>query len=112
MCGEGHSGSATQRPGRTSYIGLGGTESCIQTRSIGSSMTPFSAPLSQWSNQRTASCRKPMLGPGSASSGNACAQGPISPLRGTDRPSRSRGTAFVYPSTNPPTAYTGHSMAE
>ena len=66
MRDDGHSSSATQRPGRTSYIGRGSTESCIQTRSIGSSMTPVSMPLSQWSNQRTHSWRKPMLGPGSA----------------------------------------------
>ena len=70
MRGDGHSSSAIQRPGRTSYIGRGSTESCIHTRSIGSSMTPFSAPFSQWSNQRTVSWRKPIDGPGSASSGN------------------------------------------
>ena len=73
----------------------GAAESCIQARSIGSSMIPVSMPLSQWSHQRTHSWRKPMLGPGSASSGNACAHGPMRPLRGTESPSSSRGTAFV-----------------
>ena len=62
--GDGHASSATQRPGISSIHGTGGVASCIQTRSIGSSITPVSMPLSQKSHQRSASCRKPMAGPG------------------------------------------------
>ncbi len=74
-------------------------------------MIPVSRPLSQWSHQRTHSCSQPMLGPGAASSGKACAHGPISPLRGPESPASSRMTAFVYPSAQPPTAYTGTAIA-
>jgi hypothetical protein len=47
MFGEGQAGSATQRPGRRVYVALGGTLSCIHTRSIGSSIMPVSTPFSQ-----------------------------------------------------------------
>ncbi|CAM5541441.1 hypothetical protein SVIOM74S_01682 [Streptomyces violarus] len=57
MCGEGQSGSPTQRPGRSSYAVEGGTLSCIHACSMGPSMTPLSTPLSQWSHHRTSSWR-------------------------------------------------------
>ena len=95
--GGGHAGSATHRPGRVAWWPAGGTQSCIQASSFGSSITPFSRPLSQWSNQRTHSCRKPITGPGSPSCGNACDHGPISPRHGPGRPSTSRGTALRVP---------------
>ena len=66
-------------------------------------MTPVSIPFSQWSNQRRHSCRKPIVGPGSASCGNACAHGPISPLRGAgetvDQP-RDRVAVAVRPAAD------------
>ena len=43
--------------------------SWIHARSIGSSMMPVSMPLSQWSNQRTNSCRNPIVGPGAPPAG-------------------------------------------
>ena len=50
------------RPGHVDERGA--VCSCIHTRSFGTSSTPRSRPFSQWSHQRTASCRKPIAGPG------------------------------------------------
>ena len=54
--------------------------------SSGSSAMPVSSPFSHWSHQRRHSWRKPIAGPGSTSSGNACDHGPISPFDGAPRP--------------------------
>ena len=51
---------------------------------------PRSLPFSQWSHQRSASCRKPTAGAGIASCGYRCAQGPTVTLCGTRRCSASR----------------------
>ena len=69
MAALGQAGSATQRPARSSRWAAGGALSCIQTRSLGSSMIPLSRPFSQWSHQRSASSRKPIRGPGWAKCG-------------------------------------------
>ena len=93
--GDGHTSSATQRPGTSSIQGAGGTDSCIHTRSIGSSAMPVSTSFSQWSHQRSASWRKPIAGPGVTMCGNECGHGPMSPLRGPDSPSSRRSTLLV-----------------
>ena len=82
ISGDGQVSSPTHRPGRSAWWPAGATGSCIHARSIGSSMTPVAASLSQWSHQRRHSWRKPIAGPGSPSCGNACDHGPIRPLRG------------------------------
>ena len=82
-CGDGQLASPTHRPGRSSYAVDGGTLSCIQIRSMGSSMTPLSAPHSQRSHQRTSSWRNPTAGPGWPRWGYLCDHGPTRPLRGT-----------------------------
>ena len=84
-------GQTARRPsGRAAprRYGCGSTLSCIQTRSSGSSMMPVSMPFSQWSHQRTASCRKPIAGPGTPLCGKPCAHGPISPFFGHGRPAQ------------------------
>ena len=95
MRGDGQLSSPIQRPGRSSYDALGGRLSCIQARTIGSSMMPVSLPFSQWSHQRTTSCRKPIAGPGTPMCGYLCPHGPISALRGTSRCSMRREVALV-----------------
>src|SRR4029077_11019509 len=59
VCG-GHEGSAIQRPGNVSWWLAGFTLSVIQARSIGSSITPVSTPLSQQSHQPKISWRNPI----------------------------------------------------
>src|SRR5690625_4054665 len=87
----GQLGSPTQRPGRFSYAVDGGTVSCIQMLSPGSSVAPLSvSSLSQWSHQATTSCRKPMAGPGWPRCGYLWLHGPISPLVGTSSSLSSR----------------------
>ncbi len=110
---DGQDFSPTQRPGSSSYTVAGGCESLIQVRSSGSSITPLSAPFSQWSHQRRVSCRKPMAGPGgSPRSGYWCDQGPIRPrTRAGGRCSTSRSTVSRYGSCQPPTASTAAPMA-
>ena len=95
MWGEGQLSSATQRPGRSAYSGFGGTPSCIHTRYMGSSAMPVSMPLRYWSHQRSASCSKPMQGPGMQALGHAWGQGPTRPRRGQDSPSSRRGIALL-----------------
>jgi hypothetical protein len=74
---------------------------------------PVLAPLIR--RELAAVFRGPQGHQASASSPVVCRkripQGPMRPLRGHESPSRSRRTAFVYPSAQPPTAKTGHSMA-
>ncbi len=65
-------------------------------------MIPFSAPLSQWSHQRTASARHSMAGPGTALCGQVWFQGPISTLTGAGTCASIRGTESRYPSYQPP----------
>ena len=99
--GDGHAGSATQRPGRSAQLVTGPIGSCMKFTSTGSSKKPFAAPLSAWSKKRTHSCRNPIAGPGAPHwatcvptdrSGRAPGRRPAraraGPCRGTRRPSR------------------------
>ena len=92
---DGQALSATQRPSIRSSTASGGTGSCMNARSIGASMMPVSRPLSQWSHQRVASCRKPQPGPGVAMCAYWCDHCPIQPIRGALSPASSRGMALL-----------------
>ena len=76
-----------QRPGQVVWepVGLGRNPSHRQ-RKAGSRSTPVGSPFSQKSHQRSASCRKPICGPGTAKCGYLWAQGPMIALQGLRRP--------------------------
>ena len=58
--------SCRHRPGISASSTSGGCQCRTYTVTGGSDMIPVSAPLSQWSHQRTASARHSMAGPGTA----------------------------------------------